>query len=318
MPEINDLKIVVTVNKNDLWFCRICISSIRYYYPDVELFLLKDELNGKFSTIEIEKYWNVDTIELGPKKFGWAGAKMFLITDIRFHGQNLFVIDSDIIFVGKLLDNICRKISNFDIIVSPEFEKNPYADWVKNIYFDVRKIEKFNSNYSYPGYFFNSGQLLFKGGFLTKNDLKDYFDFERFPFWKKLDILPLVDQSLLNYIIPVLQHRNLLKVCSDFNFMLWSRSDGARKITLEKIKYDHSSPYLIHWAGDIRTNFLSKMNQSDLLIYFEKIYYARIPFGFILLYVRKLRPILKWYISFSIKSVKKLFSIRHNPNEISS
>ena len=198
-------------------------------------------------------------------------------------------------------------VSNFDIFVSPEFEKNPYADWVKNIYFDVRKIQLFNSNYSYPGYFFNSGQLLFKGGFLTKNDLKDYFDFEKFPFWKKLDILPLVDQSLLNYLIPILQNQNSLKVCTDFNYMIWSRSEGAKKITVETLKSDHNFPYLIHWAGDIRTNFLSKMNQSDLLIYFEKIYYARMRFGFILKYVRKLRPILKWYISFSIRMVKNYF-----------
>jgi hypothetical protein len=305
MFQIKDLNVVVTVNKNDLWFCRLCISSILYYYPDIEIYLLKDELNGTFSTVEIEKYWNVKIINLGPTKFGWSAAKIFLYTDVRFRGKYFFVIDSDIIFVGKLLDVFLSKIPDFDLIVSPEFEKNPYANWVKDIYFDVKKIENINSDYNYPGYFFNAGQLLLKGGFLTKNDLKDYFDFERFPFWKKLDILPLVDQSLLNYLIPILQNQNSIKVCTDFNFMIWSRSDTAKNITLKFIKNNTDFPHLIHWAGDIRTNFLVKMNCPEVLIYFEDAYYAKLPFGKIKKNVRKIIPVLNWYLSISKKIVKK-------------
>ena len=52
-----DIKVIIAVNKTDLWFCRICIASIRFYYPDVEIYIIKDELNGFFSTNEMEKLW---------------------------------------------------------------------------------------------------------------------------------------------------------------------------------------------------------------------------------------------------------------------
>ena len=94
------MKIVITVNKNDVWFCKICVASIRFYYPDVPILLLKDELNGRFSTVEIERYWKVQLITFPITKFGWSAAKMHLYTDPRFAGQKFLVLDADIIMVG--------------------------------------------------------------------------------------------------------------------------------------------------------------------------------------------------------------------------
>ncbi len=69
---VNDIQIAIAVHKNDVWFCRICVTSIRHFYPEIEIVLLKDELNGQFSTEEIEKFWNVKLFDLGKKEFGWA------------------------------------------------------------------------------------------------------------------------------------------------------------------------------------------------------------------------------------------------------
>jgi hypothetical protein len=285
MVTVEEIKVVIAVNKRDLWFCRICVASIRYYYTDIQIYLIKDELNGQFSTKEIEKKWNVDVIEFEKQKFGWSAAKMFLYTDPRFDGKYLFVLDSDIVMIGKLLDYLMVNLDGADVFISVEKEVNPYADWVENVYFNVKKIQENNSNYSYPGYFFNAGQLLVKGGFIARQDVQDNFDFNNYPFWKNLSLLPLVDQSLFNYLFPIMEKQGRLRINSSYKYMLWSRSDEVEQININKI--DSVMPCLIHWAGDLRSPFLSRMNGSEILIFFENSYYSKIKFGSIIRYLRR-------------------------------
>ena len=111
------MKIVITVNKRDVWFCRICVASIRFYYPQVAIMLIKDELNGLFSTKDIEQYWNVELLKFEVTKFGWSAAKMHLYTDPRFLEEKFFVLDADIIMLGKLLDEPFLLNNNDDVIV---------------------------------------------------------------------------------------------------------------------------------------------------------------------------------------------------------
>lgn len=292
---VNDIQIVIAVNKKDVWFCRICVASIRHFYPETAIFLLKDDHNGSFSTKDIEEKWNVSLIDLGIKNFGWSAAKIFLYTDQRFNGKHLFVIDSDIVFVGKILDAFLPFVSSSDVIVSGEPLDNPYADWVKNVYFDVKDVENHNPSYTYPGYFFNAGQLLIKVGFLKRKDLSNYFDFSQFPYWKKAEMLPLVDQSLFNYLFPIYENDKKIQVKSDFRYMLWSREEKCSSITIESIEDKKDFPYLIHWAGDVRTAYLNKMMNSKILNYFERKFYDKIPMGTWLRYQRRILPIINYY-----------------------
>jgi hypothetical protein len=296
MVTVEEIKVVIAVNKRDLWFCRICVASIRYYYTNIEIYLIKDELNGQFSTKEIEKKWNVDVIEFDKQKFGWSAAKMFLYTDPRFWGKYLFVLDSDIVFVGKLIDFLSTVCNDSDVVVSVEREDNPHAEYVKNVYFDVEKIINFDLDYSYPGYFFNAGQLLVKGGFIRRNDIDEHFDFGKFPYWKNLSLLPLVDQSLFNYIFPVLQKRKKLSVNSSYKYMIWSNTDLVKNMRISELGNDLTQPYLIHWAGEVRTPFLSKMNGSSVLRFFEDYYYQKISFGFAVRVVRRYLYVLEMFV----------------------
>jgi hypothetical protein len=303
MISVNEIKVVIAVNKHDFWFCRICVASLRYYYPAIEIYLIKDELNGQFSTKEIEKNWNVRVIRFEKQKFGWSAAKMFLYTDPRFWGKHLLVLDSDIVVVGKLIDFLSNVCDGFDVVVSVEREDNPYAEWIKSVYFDVEKIVNFDSDYSYPGYFFNAGQLLVKGGFISRDDIDEFFDFGKFPYWKNLSLLPLVDQSLFNYIFPVLQKQKKISVNSSYQYMVWSNTDMVKNMRISELTNDLKQPYLIHWAGDIRTPFLLKMNGSSVLSFFEDYYYQKISFGFT---IRIVRRYLYVFEMFALRIQKRL------------
>ena len=46
-----EIKIVVACFKKDIHIARICVASVRYWYPDIDIYLLKDLSFGDFSNI---------------------------------------------------------------------------------------------------------------------------------------------------------------------------------------------------------------------------------------------------------------------------
>lgn len=284
------MKIVITVNKRDVWFCRICVASIRFYYPEVAIILLKDELNGLFSTKDIELYWNVQLMTFEVTKFGWSAAKMHLYTDPRFVGEKFFVLDADIIMVGKVLDEAFLVNNNDDVIVNADAE-DVYAPWFKNVYYDINAIKQHDALFEYPGYVFNCGQLFCKGNFLSTNHLEPYFNFKGAPSWKDLKTFPMVDQSVLNYLLPTLHKQGKLTI-GKAHYMVWSEMEGVKKIQLADVKVGNAHPFVIHYAGALRTPLLQYMTRSDILNFFEIYYYQKIPLGFVKRFVSKLYPFI--------------------------
>ncbi|MFC4261277.1 hypothetical protein ACFOWM_00175 [Ferruginibacter yonginensis] len=299
------MKIAITVNKTDVWFCKICVASIRYYYPDVPIYLIKDELNGAFSTQEIERYWQVSLIQFEAKNFGWAAAKIFFLTDERFKGEQFLVIDADIVFTGKLLDVLMPLANKADLVVSPEPTEDPTADWVKKTYFDMGVVNATFPQYQYPGYFFNTGQLVVTIGCMPKADISYFFDFDGYPHWKRLQDFPLVDQSMLNVLVPIWEQSQQLVVDATTPFMLWSEAAVTQTLTLAGVKEGKSHPQLIHWAGALRTPQLSLMTRSDILQFFESYYYSRIPFGSITSLLRKCPVVVKNGLRSLYRTIKK-------------
>ena len=55
--------IYLLTHKYYLRLTSICVASIRYWYPDIPIYLIKDEVDGSFSTREIERIWNVGVME---------------------------------------------------------------------------------------------------------------------------------------------------------------------------------------------------------------------------------------------------------------
>lgn len=50
-----NITIVVFCNKLDFFLTRICVTSIRYFYPSIRILLVKDEIHGRFSTSLFER-----------------------------------------------------------------------------------------------------------------------------------------------------------------------------------------------------------------------------------------------------------------------
>ena len=183
-----------------------------------------------------------------------------------------------IVFLGPFLEDILPLFEKADYVISKETEPNPYANWVKDTYFDVKKINLAYPDYKYPGFFFNAGQIFVTVGAIKEEKLNQFFDKDVYPYWKKNDLFPLVDQSVYNYLLPSLSSSGQL-VLETASFMVWANTELVNQLSLDDIKNGAIKIGLIHWAGCYRDPSLSKMKGNDILKFFEKHYYSKIFIG---------------------------------------
>ncbi len=270
----NSISIVVFTNRKDYSLSKICIASVRHFYPSIEIFIVKDLLNGNFSSRYLERAFNVKPLSLGRKYFGWGAAKVHFFYYKQLPPKRFLALDADTIFVGPVL-NIFENAGQ-DFVVNAEPCQVPFSDEVKGLYLDPAKVQKYYPGYEYPGYFFNTGQLLGKPGLLSKELLAPSFDTDHYPFYKNRDAFKLVDQAVLNAVIPLYASREK-KSIGQLHYMKWSVSffNNNSQLSMEDID-KHAFPFIIHYAGDTRSHEIRLMKGFTLLSAFRNEYYSRL------------------------------------------
>ena len=126
-------RIYIATHKPDLRLTRICVASIRYWYPELPIYLIKDQQNGDFSTAEIERVWNVKLYETEQRRFGWGMSKLEPL--FSEPGTRMLILDADTVFTGRVVDLL--ETSAADFVVS--LEQQP-PQRVKEIYFDLERL----------------------------------------------------------------------------------------------------------------------------------------------------------------------------------
>jgi hypothetical protein len=284
------LSIVIICYKHDYFFTKVCVASIRYYYPNIEIFLVKDLIAGKFSTKKLETSFNVKKLDLGKQKYGWTSAKVFFLLSTKMRKKKYLVLDSDIVFVGPVLLKLRKKLNEADFIVSPEYHNKPGGKSFNFLYYDLKWAKKKFLNFDYPGFAFNTGATVVTPGLIKIKNLLPYFLPTKYPFWnpKFKQRLCSKDQSLLNIIFPYYDKQKNIKLRLA-SFMWWSESKIVRKkITLNEVKKG-KNPYLIHWAGYNKDVGLLNLTRSDILSFFLKHYYSKLSFGLMRYYLTIIR-----------------------------
>lgn len=265
--KVEDVTVVICCNKNDHFLARICVASIRYYYPNIPIELVKDSKNGNFNTNELENHFNVKNVDLQVKKIGWGAAKLLYLYKYTERKKVLF-LDADIVFIGPFIERLLLQFEGNDYVVSIENILEPNEDWIRKLYFDTKEIEATFPGYKFPGYLFNTGQMFITTGAIKKEVLDQFFDIKRYPYWKYPTIFPTVDQSLFNYLLPTLAADRKIELATS-DFMVWSKSDIATNLRLSDVIDKKLDLGLIHWAGDVRTPVLKDMSKADILHFFE-------------------------------------------------
>lgn len=275
MSNPSPIAVAVFANRLDFWFTKLCVASIRFYYPTVDIYLIKDKLNGDFDTGILSRRFNIHLLDLGTNYYGWSAAKIHFAAHGRLPAGRYLTMDSDIIFAGKVLDKLQANPAEF--IAQAEHYVEPFPPSIVRDYFDPAVVKKKYGDYEYPGFFFNAGQLVVTSGVLSEDDFDGFFDFDNYPYYKDRIVFPTVDQSILNYVLPKVAKKRAVRL-SGGDFMLWSVNffENPAADSVETIESGDGLPYLIHYAGDTRTYKIEEMKGSRMLGFFREYYYSRL------------------------------------------
>ena len=297
MYDFSNFCIIIFCHKKDFFLAEILVASIRYYYPTIEIFLCKDLLNGDFQTREMEINWDVNILNLGITHFGWSAAKMHFYLSDKLKGKKALLLDADIVFTGRVLDRLIPLALENDVVVSPEYHQGNEGEWLKKQFYDIDIVQQMHPDFSLPGYYFNCGQLIARSELFTADEVKGVFDKNIFPYWTNRKDFPLVDQGVLNYLLPYKEQKNELKIAKD-EYYIWIDTDRARHMNFKGILDGDKYPYMIHWAGNERIPFINGMFRGDILVYFQKLYYTKIPYGT----VKRILPLIPSGLDFLVRT----------------
>src|SRR5690606_32102671 len=113
-------------------------------------------------------------------------------------------------------------------------------------------------------------------GLYSRLDFEKYIHWGEPPIIKNIEVFSCADQGILNYFLPLQESLKKISI-GKASFMIWGNSLCVKELDLDKIKKGDGYPKLIHWAGGIKE--IKQFNRLDILMYYQKLYYDRIPFG---------------------------------------
>ncbi len=254
--------------RKDLRFTEVCVASIRHWYPCIRLCLIKDELAGPYDTRILERRYKVEIYPSQPALYGWGAAKL----EPLFHppGERCLILDSDIVFTGRVLDHLERYDADFLV----NFEDHEPDETVLN-YFDPARIEQLVPGFRYPGFVFNTGQLVATTGLLHRSDFEPYLSFERPARFHRPDLFQCGEQGLLNFVLQAQQQAGALTL-ERVQFMHWAPLVDPAEVEVARLGPRSPYDFLLHWAGwkgDYAS--LGDAPLGHVLLHFEALYRRR-------------------------------------------
>lgn len=280
-------RIYIATHRGDLRLTRICVASVRRWYPDIPIFLLKDEANGSFSSREIETMWNVRIWPTQERSFGWGFIKLEPLFDTERH--HYLMLDSDVVFLGHVID----ALEQFDADFIVQEERQP-TEAVPDLYFDADRIRtSFNPGMSSPAFTFNTGQYVGTSGLISREDFSDLVEWSQPRRVRHREMFNPSDQGVLNYVVLEKLAAGSISVART-PFMKWGEEEMS-PFEVESLDGNSPYPYVIHWAG-LKKRRLRRMLRADILSHFEAAYYRKFAFGRVRRWVRLAQDEMeRWY-----------------------
>ena len=263
--------IYVTASRRDARFTRMCVASIRYFYPDAPIKLLKGGTLQVGLEDELRKFWNVSAADIEDRP-DWGYGFVKLEPLFAEPGQRFMVLDSDLVMAGKVLDHWTSASPQF--VVDDEYQTE---DAVNSTYYDWREVRAIDPEAKAPPCVFNTGQWFGTSGVLSRADFAPWLDWSGpVPKLRHPGLFKSGEQGLLNYVInkKAAAGEISLERC---NLMLWP-GPGVDVPTRDDVARGNAPSIVIHWAG-LKRRRIENMAGGEILAMFEKLYYARLSFA---------------------------------------
>lgn len=248
----------------DARLTRICVASIRYFYPDLEIRLLAGGRLRPGLLAELTALWGVKLAPYPPGDYGWGFVKLEPLFGPP--GESFLVLDSDTVLSGPILSQPFPSDAAFVV----DNEETPDAD-VRALYYDSSAAPDVPP----PAFVFNTGQWIGASGILSRSDFDPFVDWAFPRLVKDARCFKQGEQGVLNFALNQAVRRGQ---CAAHRapLMCWP-GKGMNGITATAI-LDRTAPArVVHWAGFNRAR-LSPLPGADVLDFFERFYYSRFRF----------------------------------------
>jgi FkbM family methyltransferase len=264
-------RIYLTTYRLDGRLTRICIGSIRYFYPDIPIYLIVDETQGRVSEREFANAWGVQ------RQTGIPTHYKHVLSQLQVYsgepGVRFFLMDADIVFAGRVLDVLQNH--DEDVVVEREdpVQTEAYKHWIH-----LERMAELDPLFRAPGWYFNSGQWVGTSGQIVEADWTPWLTNEKVPGLRHPETF-YQGQGLLNYLVMKKQAEGLLTVGFErYSFWMGGNPDLISAMSLQRIKDRTYDPILLHWAG-VKRPKVEQLPGAEILLFFEKFYYSRVNGG---------------------------------------
>ena len=261
--------IYVAACARDARLTRICVASIRYFYPEVPISVLAGDILQRGLAKELKRYWKVDLVDLPPGDYGWGLVKLEPLFGPA--GQKFLVMDVDTVFTGPVLG--FRAASDAPFFVDDEQLSD--ADF-KRLYYDWDKLREIDPKVQSARTAFNVGQWFGTAGLVKREEFDRWVDWSLPRRLRYPEYFMGGDQGVMNYVILQKEAFEGLRI-ERRTIMRWpgNSMDG---LDVDSVSKKIAPALVIHWAG-MKKPLLRDMVAADLLIFFEKFYYQKLPAG---------------------------------------
>jgi hypothetical protein len=155
--------IYIAASSHDARYTRICVASVRFFYPNIPMRLLVAGPLKAGLADELIRYWDVSLADLPVGDYSWGFVKLEPLFGRL--GERFLVLDSDTVLTGTVLDLWSDSRAPFLV----DDEKQSEAD-TERLYYDWKKVRKIDSSAQPPRFVFNSGQWFGTAGTLMRDD----------------------------------------------------------------------------------------------------------------------------------------------------
>jgi hypothetical protein len=262
-------RIYLAACARDARLTRICLASIRYFYPDAPIQILAGDLLQPGLAEELKKHWNIEVADLPPGDYGWGLVKLEPLFGPP--GQRFLVMDVDTAFTGKVLDERAKSDASFFV----DDEVLSDADF-KRLYYDWDKLAAIDPDVQCARKSFNVGQWFGTAGIVKREEFDRWVEWTLPRTLRYPDLFMGGDQGIMNYVVLKKEAFEGLKIDRQ-TIMRWP-GDGMEGLDAASVAAGKAPPLVIHWAG-MKATFLHDMVGGDLLQFFEDWYYQHMPMG---------------------------------------
>jgi hypothetical protein len=258
-------RVYVATGLHDSRFTRICVASIRFFYPHIPIRLLLDGAMRPRFLDELKCMYNAETAAISPGNYGWGFIKLEPL--FQEQPERFLILDSDTVLLGPVLETANNPQTDF--IVDFEQQTDSRA---KEIYFDWETGEQSGFGMAQPDFLFNTGQWFARSRVLSRADFDPWIRWSLPRRLARPDLFKNGEQGLLNFVVNEQYQKGSITV-TRVPLMRWPGFD-VTDIKLPEVTRGHESPYrqVMHWAG-FKAPRLESLPHSDLLIHFERLFY---------------------------------------------